>query len=248
MARAASGGVSSITDAYGRTITIETVGDEAVYTLTDDADLHVVVGFPASHPRDAALETLASMAPPGIAPPPAAVPETVSAMRFRLALKAAGLYDAVKAAMEAENGAAEVMWEYATEFYRHNAELIRMAGQMGAGAMGGFFTARLALAVKPEDAAARILIASDGNETAGSLIRMGKIATPVTLKTFLPADTDIGHGAAAADPPARPVPTTRMVYLRLLAGFTNFISNLCRSHFSWRGPAGILESSVISQF
>lgn len=29
-------------------------------------------------------------------------------------------------------------------------------------------------------------------ETGGSLIRMGKIATPVTLKTFLPADTDVG--------------------------------------------------------
>src|SRR5207245_2399541 len=29
-------------------------------------------------------------------------------------------------------------------------------------------------------------------ETAGSLVRMGKIATPVTLKTFLPAETDIG--------------------------------------------------------
>src|ERR1700709_1509496 len=29
-------------------------------------------------------------------------------------------------------------------------------------------------------------------EPAGSLIRMGKVATPVTLKTFLPADTDIG--------------------------------------------------------
>src|ERR1700726_4016272 len=29
-------------------------------------------------------------------------------------------------------------------------------------------------------------------ETGGSLIRMGKIATPVTLKTFLPAETDIG--------------------------------------------------------
>ncbi|MFT2621971.1 DnaB-like helicase N-terminal domain-containing protein, partial [Escherichia coli] len=28
-------------------------------------------------------------------------------------------------------------------------------------------------------------------ETASSLIRMGKVATPVTLKTFLPADTDI---------------------------------------------------------
>src|SRR2546430_5799756 len=29
-------------------------------------------------------------------------------------------------------------------------------------------------------------------DTAGSLIRMGKVATQVTLKTFLPADTDIG--------------------------------------------------------
>src|SRR6202008_3068696 len=29
-------------------------------------------------------------------------------------------------------------------------------------------------------------------ETAGSLIRMGKVATPVTLKTFLPAEIDIG--------------------------------------------------------
>src|SRR3981189_3852408 len=28
-------------------------------------------------------------------------------------------------------------------------------------------------------------------ETAGSLIRMGKVATPVTLKTFLPAETDL---------------------------------------------------------
>src|SRR3982074_2555646 len=30
-------------------------------------------------------------------------------------------------------------------------------------------------------------------ETAGSLIRMGKVPTPFTLKTFLPADTDIGR-------------------------------------------------------
>src|SRR5258707_1465453 len=29
-------------------------------------------------------------------------------------------------------------------------------------------------------------------ETTGSLIRMGQIATPVTLKTFVPAETDIG--------------------------------------------------------
>src|ERR1700751_5081406 len=29
-------------------------------------------------------------------------------------------------------------------------------------------------------------------DTSGSLIRMGKVSTPVTLKTFLPAETDIG--------------------------------------------------------
>src|SRR3981189_457854 len=40
-------------------------------------------------------------------------------------------------------------------------------------------------------------------ETASSLIRMGKIATPVTLKTFLPADTDIG-GMTVGPYPARP--------------------------------------------
>ncbi len=31
-------------------------------------------------------------------------------------------------------------------------------------------------------------------ETAGSLIRAGKVATPVTLKTFLPAEIDLGGG------------------------------------------------------
>src|ERR1700723_878969 len=31
-------------------------------------------------------------------------------------------------------------------------------------------------------------------ETAGSLIRMGKVAAPVTLKTFVPAETDLGAG------------------------------------------------------
>src|SRR5215204_1030064 len=29
-------------------------------------------------------------------------------------------------------------------------------------------------------------------ELAGSLIRAGKVATPVTMKTFLPADLDVG--------------------------------------------------------
>src|SRR4030081_736202 len=36
-------------------------------------------------------------------------------------------------------------------------------------------------------------------ETAGSLIRMGKVATPVTLKTFLPAETDIGGMTVGQD-------------------------------------------------
>src|SRR5215471_5077424 len=40
-------------------------------------------------------------------------------------------------------------------------------------------------------------------ETAGSLIRMGKVATPVTLKTFLTAETDIGGGMTASQYLAR---------------------------------------------
>src|SRR5258708_19568092 len=41
-------------------------------------------------------------------------------------------------------------------------------------------------------------------ETSGSLIRMGKVSTPVTLKTFLPAETDIAGmtvGQYLAPPP-----------------------------------------------
>ena len=40
-------------------------------------------------------------------------------------------------------------------------------------------------------------------ELSGSLIRAGKLATPVTLKTFLPADLDIG-GLNASTSPASP--------------------------------------------
>src|ERR1700674_778337 len=35
------------------------------------------------------------------------------------------------------------------------------------------------------------------------------------------------------------------VYLRLLAGFTSFISKRCLSHFPWTGPSGMLERSSI---
>src|SRR5688572_4938130 len=51
---------------------------------------------------------------------------------------------------------------------------------------------------------------------------------------------------AAAAAPARPVPTTMMVNLRLLAGLTSFMSNLCFSHFSSIGPDGTRPLSVAS--
>ena len=52
---------------------------------------------------------------------------------------------------------------------------------------------------------------------------------------------------AAAEAPARPVPTTMTSNFRLLAGFTNFISNLCFSHLSASGPEGIFASSFMLQ-
>ena len=48
---------------------------------------------------------------------------------------------------------------------------------------------------------------------------------------------------AAADAPARPVPTTMILNLRLLLGLTSRIENLWFSHLSSSGPPGILESS-----
>src|SRR4051794_23889676 len=51
---------------------------------------------------------------------------------------------------------------------------------------------------------------------------------------------------AAADAPARPVPTTITSNLRLLFGFTSFMSNLWRCQRVSIGPVGSLESSTIS--
>ena len=50
---------------------------------------------------------------------------------------------------------------------------------------------------------------------------------------------------AAADAPARPVPTTMILNLRLLFGLTSFASAMNLSHFSASGPSGTLASSVI---
>ncbi len=51
--------------------------------------------------------------------------------------------------------------------------------------------------------------------------------------------------ANAALPLANPEPTTMMVYFRLLAGFTSFISNLRLSQAVSIGPDGSFEFSSI---
>src|SRR6478672_6830853 len=48
---------------------------------------------------------------------------------------------------------------------------------------------------------------------------------------------------AAAEAPARPVPTTMTSNLRLLPGFTSFMSNLCWSQLFSIGPVGAPETS-----
>ena len=50
---------------------------------------------------------------------------------------------------------------------------------------------------------------------------------------------------AAADDPARPVPTTMMLYLRLLAGLTSFWFFLYSVHFCGTGPGGTFDSSFM---
>src|SRR5258708_20556962 len=50
---------------------------------------------------------------------------------------------------------------------------------------------------------------------------------------------------AAADAPARPVPTTMISNRRLFAGFTSLMSNRWLSHFCSIGPSGIFESSFM---
>src|ERR1017187_8062001 len=53
---------------------------------------------------------------------------------------------------------------------------------------------------------------------------------------------------AAALPPARPEPTTMMVYFRLLAGFTSLRLKHWRSHRVSIGPVGHFELSSMLAF
>src|SRR4030065_386601 len=47
---------------------------------------------------------------------------------------------------------------------------------------------------------------------------------------------------SASRPPASPVPTTRILYLRLFAGFTSFMSKRCLSQVFSIGPVGLFPS------
>ena len=55
-----------------------------------------------------------------------------------------------------------------------------------------------------------------------------------------------GTAAAAAEAPAKPEPTTIRLNLRLLAGLTNFMSNLCRDQAVAMGPVGQLALSSMA--
>ena len=55
----------------------------------------------------------------------------------------------------------------------------------------------------------------------------------------------ISASEAAAELPAKPVPTTMTSMRRLLAGFTRLMWFLCEVHFSAKGPDGILDSSMM---
>ena len=55
----------------------------------------------------------------------------------------------------------------------------------------------------------------------------------------------ISANEAAAEEPARPVPTTMISSNLLFAGDTNGISPLCLVHLSAIAPAGTLESNAI---
>jgi len=50
---------------------------------------------------------------------------------------------------------------------------------------------------------------------------------------------------AAAEDPAKPVPTTITSYFLLFAGLTKLIEDLCFFHLSAKFPAGILDFNSI---
>ena len=94
-----------------------------------------------------------------------------------------------------------------------------------------------------EDAVAIVLVVLGGVDAALGGDAVGAPGTVLKAKAF---DVVAEFGQeAAAEPPARPVPTTMTLYFRLLAGPTSFMSNLHLSQACSMGPEGILASSFI---
>src|ERR1041385_1491453 len=63
-------------------------------------------------------------------------------------------------------------------------------------------------------------------------------------KTKLWTSKPSSASVAAAEEPARPAPTTMILYFRLFAGLMSLVENLCFSHFCASGPDGMLELSA----
>ena len=74
---------------------------------------------------------------------------------------------------------------------------------------------------------------------------VAEILDTVRLEWVVEVEGRVAAREADADAPAKPVPTTMTEYLRLLAGFTSFVSKRYLSHLFWSGPLGVFPSSCI---
>ena len=72
-----------------------------------------------------------------------------------------------------------------------------------------------------------------------------EVLAPVPACRFRWGGAERSASVAAAEPPARPEPTTMIVCFRLLAGFTSLRLKRCRSQRVSIGPPGALESRAI---
>ena len=70
-----------------------------------------------------------------------------------------------------------------------------------------------------------------------------------TIDSHFNVDADFNNpifNVAADDDPASPLPTTRTLYFRLLAGESKGVENLYFVHFSLSGPGGVLAFNFMS--
>ena len=86
-----------------------------------------------------------------------------------------------------------------------------------------------------------VIVVGTGLAGASAAASLGELGYKVKAFTLYPSSPK----EAAADAPAKPVPTTITSNFLLLFGFTNFIENLWFSHFSSNEPEGTRESSTV---